>query len=279
MVKNKNNKKINTVKRAPSRTINIKTCQNSESDESNRVFLIALIIFVAVSVAAIFVIKLADYGYLGKKQVVIENSEIIKTEKSNVSNMENETKDVQGYIESINKDGKSISVKGRDLVENKEVTLDFLVADSTEIILSGNQEKISLSDLLVLDSVIVNATGNKEGDWIAGKIEVMETNFLGAKVLNIEKNKLIVFRDLGDLGPSITYGVIISSATKIIIKDYSKAIQAESNNFDVTKVVESKGTISDIKNDSFVIVYAKDGNIPRKGEDFEAAKIEIILNQ
>lgn len=287
MIKNKNNKKI--IRKA-SVVSGIRLNKNKkkideeieiiESDENNRVFLISLIIFVVVSVTVVFVIKLADLGYLGKKSVVIENSEMTTTGDLGLAEGEGATKEVQGYVASIDKEAKAISVKGMDLAQNNEqIDLTFKVEEGTEIFLADKQEKISLDDLFIFDSVIVSANESEDGNWVAEKIQVIETNILGARVSNIEQNKLIVLKDLGEAGAPIAYSVTISSATKIIIKDYSKAIQAESNTFDATKVTEEAGKKGDIENNAFVIIYAKDGNIPRNGEDFEASKIEIILNQ
>ena len=237
-------------------------------EKNKKLILILLIAFAVVITLSFFLVKLKDLGYLGKKEAA----------KISIQPISQEAKDFSGTIMSINKDKKSISIKGTDLIQKKQIDLTFLVNDSTEITLSGSQEKISFDDLLVIDPIGINAVKNQDGSWTAKKIQVTETNIVGGRIINVEKNRIAISKDLGELGPSMTFGVLIDSKTKIIIKDYTNAIQVENKSFDATKVVEKDGTINDLPKDSFVVVYAKEGNIPRKTGDFVASKIEIILN-
>ena len=249
--------------------------KNSGSARSNQIVLIFLIVFVVISVVAVFWVKLADLSYLGKNETVmtIKNPAQPKISKEPV--------DFSGVISSLDKEKKSISFKGLDLVQQKQANLNFLVNEGTEITLAGNQEKISLADLQTFDSIVINAYENQDGSWTANKIQVTETNVISGKVVAVEKNKITIAKDLGEAGDSINYGVIINAGTKIITKDYTPAIQMETKSIDVSKVAEKNGTINDIKNNlenSFVIVSAKTGNVPRQAGDFQASKIEVIIN-
>lgn len=241
-----------------------------KNKNNNKIILIFLVAFAAISVLTILWVKLPDIkNYYSK-----ENGTNVGEQSDS-----GEPVDFQGIILNIDKNRKNISFRGINLGENKQTDLDLLIDDSTEINLSESQEKISFDDLLVTDPISLSAAENVDGSWSAKKIKVIQINTVSGKVTNVEKNKLIVIRDLDESESNVIYGVSINSKTKIFIKDYSNAIQQENKTVDAGKVVEKEGNQNDLKTDSFVIISSDKGSIPRKSGEFMASKIEIIINQ
>jgi len=250
---------------------------NKKKITESQIILILLIIFCALSIITIFTVKLADLNYSKDKDSAIKVSDILDIKNIDQAEAEKEIESFSGFISEVDLDKGKILVDIFHPEELKDARIYFFVKEEAEIVLSRNSEKISLERLLPEDLITITAISGKRDRWEAKKIEVEPIKALSGKVKDIEGKKILISRDFEDLKVSeMTYDVLISTRTKITIKNYVDAF-GDDGSLDENKIVEKRGYLGSIKEGSYLIVKNKEEVIPREKGLIDASSIDIIL--